>query len=50
MLNGDGCFLDLDDPQEPVMLGSDDFEEDDEGNYILTQESDISIATCPYFF
>ena len=43
-LNGDDYFLDLDDPQEPVMLGSDDEfsdlsyidEDDEEGNYTFT--------------
>ena len=43
-LDGDDYFLDLDDPQEPVMLGSDaefsdlsDIDDDDqEGNYTFT--------------
>ena len=43
-LDGDDYFLDLDDPQEPVMLGSDDEfsdlsdidEDDEEGNYTFT--------------
>ena len=43
-LDGDDYFLDLDDPQEPVMLGSDDEfsdlsdidEDDEEGKYAFT--------------
>ena len=43
-LDGDDYFLDLDDPQEPVMLGSDDEfsdlsdidEDNEEGNYTFT--------------
>ena len=43
-LDGDDYFLDLDDPQEPVMLGSDDEfsdlsdidEDDEEGKYTFT--------------
>ena len=42
--DGDDYFRDLDDPQEPVMLGSDDEfsdlsdidEDDEEGNYTFT--------------
>ena len=43
-LDGEDYFLDLDDPQEPVMLGSDDEfsdlsdidEDDEEGKYTFT--------------
>ena len=50
-LDGDDYFLNLDNPQEPVMLGSDDEfsdlsdidEDDEEGNYIFTHKSDICI-------
>ena len=49
-LEGNDYFLELDDPQEPVMPGSDnnftdleDTNEDDEGNYIDINNKVISV-------
>ena len=52
-LNGDDYFLELDDPQEPVMPGSDDDfsdledinEDDEEGNYIQINNKVISVIS-----
>ena len=52
-LDGDNYFLELDDPQEPVMAGSDDDfsnledinEDDEEGNYIHINNKVISVVS-----
>ena len=51
--DGDDYFLELDDPQEPVMPGSDDDfsnledinEDDEEGNYIHINNKVISVVS-----
>ena len=52
-LDGDNYFLELDDPQDPVMPGSDDDfsnledinEDDEEGNYIHINNKVISVVS-----